>query len=124
MKKIIAKTSSLFAGTIGAFALSVRTALAQVNTEYDEISESLGNEELESTIEYFINAFLAVLALIAVILILVGGFQWMTAAGNDDKVATAKKTLVAAIIGLLIILAAWAVTNFFLREIQEATGAV
>jgi len=52
------------------------------------------------------------LAIIAVIVILIGGFRWMTAAGNEDRVASAKKTIIAGAIGLIIILAAYAIVTF------------
>ena len=52
------------------------------------------------------------LAIIAVIVILIGGFRWMTAAGNEDRVAGAKKTIIAGAIGLIIILAAFAIVTF------------
>ena len=52
------------------------------------------------------------LAIIAVIVILIGGFRWMTASGNEDRVASAKKTIIAGAIGLIIILAAYAIVTF------------
>lgn len=68
--------------------------------------------DLETTIETVINAVLGFLGFIAVIIILIGGFQWMTAAGDDSKVDKAKKTLSAGVIGLIIILAAWGIASF------------
>ena len=55
------------------------------------------------------------LAIIAVIVILIGGFRWMTAAGNEDRVASAKKTIIAGAIGLIIILAAFAIITFVIN---------
>ena len=52
------------------------------------------------------------LGIIAVVVILLGGFKWMTAAGNEDKVAEAKKLIIAGIIGLIIVLCAYAIVNF------------
>ena len=52
------------------------------------------------------------LGIIAVVVILLGGFKWMTAAGNEDKVAEAKKLIIAGVIGLIIILAAFAIVQF------------
>lgn len=60
------------------------------------------------------------LGLIAVIVILIGGFRWMTAAGNEDKVASAKKTIIAGAIGLAVILAAYAIVNFVINITQQA----
>ena len=52
------------------------------------------------------------LGIIAVVVILFGGFKWMTAGGNEDRVADAKKLIVAGIIGLIIVLAAFAIVQF------------
>jgi heme/copper-type cytochrome/quinol oxidase subunit 2 len=52
------------------------------------------------------------LGIIAVVVILLGGFKWMTAAGNEDKVAEAKKLIIAGVIGLIIILASFAIVQF------------
>ena len=59
-----------------------------------------------------INAALGLLGLVAVIIILYAGFLWMTAQGAEEKVAKAKKLLVQAVIGLLIIIMAFAIAQF------------
>ena len=52
------------------------------------------------------------LGIIAVVVILYGGFMWMTASGNEDRVDKAKKIIIAGAIGLVIVLAAYAIINF------------
>jgi Zn-dependent protease with chaperone function len=71
-----------------------------------------------------INIALGFLGIIAVGIILIGGFKWMTAAGNEDKTGEAKQLLGAGIIGLVIILAAWALATFVINQIYGATGGV
>ncbi len=83
---------------------------------------ALGNEDPRSMAVKVINVVLTLLSIIAVVIVLLGGFKWMTAAGNEEKVKDAKKLLSAGIIGLVIILAAWGIANFALREIGDATG--
>ena len=56
-------------------------------------------------------------------MILIGGFQWMTAGGNEERVEKAKKLLIAAIIGLLIILAAWGISSYAVNVLGIVTGA-
>lgn len=122
INKTIARVGSISASVVGGLTLGVSSAFAQVNTAYKNVDESLGNTDLRDSVQFGINVFLSILALIAVILILVGGFRWMTAGGNDDKIASAKKTLVAALIGLVIIFAAWAIVLFAFSQISSATG--
>ncbi len=68
-----------------------------------------------------ISVFLGFLGIIAVVLILWAGFNWMTAGGNEEKIEKAQKTLSAAVIGLIIILAAWGITNFVVNSLVNAT---
>lgn len=73
-----------------------------------------------------INVVLGVLGTIATVLIFYAGFLWMTAAGNDDDIAKAKSIMSAAVIGLVIILASYSISNFFVKSAYKAvqgTGA-
>jgi len=60
---------------------------------------------------------------VAVVIILIGGFKWMTAGGNDDQVGEARKWIFSGIIGLAIILSAWAIAIFVLDKLSDATGS-
>ena len=82
-----------------------------------EVSTETDPRALISNIVTYLMTFLG---LIAVIVILLGGFKWMTAAGNEDKVAEAKKTIIAGCIGLVIILAAYAIVNFVINITNDA----
>jgi branched-subunit amino acid transport protein AzlD len=72
----------------------------------------------QSTAVKVINILLSFLGIIAVVLVLWAGFMWMTAAGNDDKVSSAKKIMLSAVIGLLIILAAYGIVNWVLDSLN------
>ena len=60
------------------------------------------------------------LGIIAVCVILYGGFIWMTASGNEDKVDKAKKIIIAGAIGLVVVLAAYAIVNFVIGITNDA----
>ncbi len=83
----------------------------------------LGNASPKSIIVNVIQVILGFLALLAVIIILIGGFKWMTAGGNDDKVADARKLITAGIIGLLIILASWGISRWVINTFVNVTGS-
>lgn len=70
-----------------------------------------------------VNWILGLLGIIAVTMIILGGFQWLISGGNDESVASAKKTIGNAVIGIIIILLAWAVVHFTIGTIQNASGA-
>jgi glucose uptake protein GlcU len=66
---------------------------------------------------------LGILGIIALIIILIGGFKWMTAQGNEEGVTEAKKTISAGIIGLVIIFFAYAIVMFVFNVVgQSVTG--
>ena len=82
----------------------------------------LGDRDPRSMATQIINTALTILGVLSVVIILLGGFKWMTAAGNEDKVGEAKKILAAGVIGLVIILSAWGIARFALNELMDATG--
>ncbi len=81
----------------------------------------LGSADLEDTVIKIIQWALGLLGLVAVVMILIGGFQWMTAGGNEEKVASAKKIISAAVIGLIIVLLAWAIVIFVVSTASDVT---
>lgn len=86
-----------------------------------EDTTALGTADLQTTVTRIINVALSLLGIVAVVIILIGGFEWMTAGGSEDKVETAKKRIMYGIIGLAIILSAWAITKFVLNALGDAT---
>lgn len=81
----------------------------------------LGSGDIRLTIARIINVALGLLGIVAVVIILLGGFTWMTAAGNEEKVDKARKLIVAGIIGLAIILSAYAIARFVINSLVTAT---
>ena len=72
----------------------------------------LGTADLKSTVVHIIQWVLGILALVAVVMIIYGGFVWMMAAGNEERIEKAKKVISAAVVGLIIIMLAWAIVIF------------
>lgn len=87
----------------------------------EELGTALGNQDLRTTVARLINVALSLLGIVAVVIILIGGFKWMTAGGNEDKVAEARKLIFSGIIGLAIILSAWAIALFVINQLNQAT---
>lgn len=81
----------------------------------------LGRDDVRYTVARIINVALGLLGIVAVVLIVYAGFTWMTAGGNEEKIKSAQKTLMAAVIGLVIILSAYAITDFVVKELYTAT---
>lgn len=81
----------------------------------------LGQQDLRVTIARVVRAILAFLGIVAFGFMLYGGFTWMTAGGKPDRVESAQKIIVAAAIGLAIIFASFAITNFVISQLVSAT---
>lgn len=97
--------------------LALETGLEQVGQEVE-----LGGADVRVIVARIINVFLGLLAAIALILVLYGGFLWMTAGGNPEQVEKAKKVLTNAAIGLAIILMSWAITIFVFNALLGEGG--
>jgi len=116
----------MFAAAFGFMSIA---QIAQADTiTSDELlpedfgeATGLGTGDLQDTIGYVIRAALGFLGIIAVVIILIGGFKWMTASGSEEKVQEAQKLIVAGIIGLAIILSAYAIASFVIEQLVEAT---
>lgn len=118
MKKFILTKAAKAVGVISALAAPLAARAVTVQT-YS--LGGLGTTNPEDVTVSIVNWILGILSLLAVIFILIGGFMWMTAAGNEEKIEKAKKILTAAIIGLIIILAAWGISLYAISTFTEAT---
>ena len=69
-----------------------------------------------------IRAALGLMGIIFVVLVVYAGFLWMTAGGEEDKTSKAKKLLSSGVIGLVIILSAYAISYFVFQSLLGATS--
>lgn len=75
----------------------------------------------QTFIATIINAFLGLLGVVFLGLLIYGGFEWMTAQGNEEGVANAKKIITQAVIGLAIVLSAYVISYFVVSALQQGT---
>lgn len=104
------------------------TAFAQLQKSKDTLTEigtkiTDNEQELPELIGSLINVFLGILGIIFVIYTVYAGYLWMTAGGDDKKVTTSKQMLGRAVIGIVIIVAAYAISTFVIDQIITATKA-
>jgi len=71
---------------------------------------STGN--LSETIGKIVGAALSFLGVVFFILMIYGGYMWMFSMGNEQTAAKAKEIIIAAVIGLVIVLMAYAITAY------------
>jgi len=94
---------------------------AQTGEEF-AAEAGLGQANLVRTIANIIRIFLGFTGVVLVMVILYGGFMWMTAGGNDDRVKKAKQTITNGVIGLVIALSSFAIAQFVISQLVGATG--
>jgi hypothetical protein len=75
----------------------------------------------EPVIAVIIKAFLSFLGVLFLILMIYGGFLWMTARGNEAQVTKSKDLMTAAVIGLIIILISYAISYFVVDALTKST---
>ena len=79
------------------------------------------DDDLSGSITNIINAIVVSLGIVAVIIIIIGGITYMTSQGDAGKVKKAKDTILYGVIGLIIVVLAFAITNFVIGAINEGT---
>lgn len=107
--------SSLFLLFFSTVSLVQASSLWDSQAGMGSIGEKFGassgsTPDFRQTIVDVVKLVLSFLGLLMTILIIWAGFRWMTAGGDEKKVETAKSQLTAAVIGAVVIIAAWIIT--------------
>lgn len=112
---------SLVAIPAATFALS--EAQVGIDTTGPAAGLGLGSKTPLQTATALINTAMVFLGIIAVGIVLLAGFKWMTAGGNEDKVSEAKKLMASGVIGMIILLSAWGIAKYVIQTGMAVTGA-
>ena len=127
-KKILSKHIRYFASFIMVVAFVAIPFFAfgqQTDFGTDYLTGvGLGSQDIRVTIVKLLRIAFGILGTITLVLIVYAGFIWMTSSGKQDVIAKAKKIIINAVIGLIIIILAAAITEFVFSKIQEATTPV
>ena len=142
---MIKKLKSIFVGIV---ALSLATAPALVlapaafaDVNPSQISQSLcsgtnfnvsgtssdcqtgaSTDNLNTLLAKIITIFSAVVGVIAVLMIIVGGLRYITSGGDSNKVSAAKTTIIYALVGLVIVALAQLIVHFVLNQSSTLAG--
>jgi hypothetical protein len=128
MRKLLSFLLSAFLLTVSFSPVLVSAAGINSNstglqTTGDEVFGKSGAAALDLPTfigKYIITPVVGLLGLLFFCLTIYAGFLWMTAAGDDKKVAQAKSILTAAVIGAAIVLASYAITDFVFTQLGAA----
>ncbi|MBI4975816.1 hypothetical protein HZC20_04010 [Candidatus Peregrinibacteria bacterium] len=120
--KLIKQILIVFALMVGAITLFtfMSTSYAAVISPTDnpsELGNVTGNEgSIRKLVLRIVNYFLGFLGILAVIMVIYGGVTYVTSAGNDEGVGNAKKIILYSLVGIIIILLAFAIVNTVLSS--------
>lgn len=90
---------------------------------YKESSKTLSQaaDFFPDTIGSIIKGFIVMIGVLFLVLAIYGGYKWMLSRGNESEVAEARNTIQEAVIGLVIVVAAYAITAFIGSMLSSAT---
>lgn len=102
-------------------------AYAGVNASKTAACEGIGlaggdcngkaGDRLYTVVNSIITILLIVVGIVAVVMIIISGFKYITSGGDATKVASAKNTIIYALVGLIVVALAKAIVYFVYRSV-------
>ncbi len=125
-KSAYLKFGRLAAGAAAACSLLAARASLAVSTGLEETAGQAGYKtstapSIAVVVGSLINPILGLVGVLFLLLMIWGGFTWMTASGNEEKIGKAKQLITGAVIGMIIIFASYAITSFVVSNVITAT---
>lgn len=121
MKIIAAKAAlAIVVMLFGAVIVSGADVSAQANQIQEGVNSIGGGtaKPLMQSVKTLINVFLFLIGAVAVVMIIFGGFKYVTSSGESSAVSSAKNTILYAVVGLVVAVLAYAIVNFVLGSLN------
>ncbi len=80
----------------------------------------LQNTSVQGIVGNIIKSVIGLFGIVATAFIVYGGILWMTSGGEEEKVKKAKKLMISGIIGMVIIVSAYAITSYLMSNLLGA----
>ena len=97
-------------------------AQAQASIDFPTEFANLSNQDVKVTISNIVKIVLGFLGLLAILGIIYGGLKIMTSGGNADQTGQGRKAVVAGLVGLIIVLAAYSIASFVVNNLANAVS--
>jgi cbb3-type cytochrome oxidase subunit 3 len=119
----------LFSGNYvlaGDYGLNATVNEGKLKTAFNvnEVNKNSADNFLSSRVGIIIGSILSFIGVMFMLLIIYGGILWMTAMGKENQVEKAKNIIIQAVIGLVIVLAAYAITAFIGNQLTGSTTPI
>ena len=95
-------------------------ARAEVSIDFPTSFAGFSTQDVKVVIQNIIRIILGFLGIITILIILYGGFMWMTSFGDEGKIDQSKKLISAGVIGLVIVLGSYAISVFVINSLATA----
>ena len=129
MLKLFSKRKIILLATVvlvllAVVFLSINATLAQTDIYGVNYSTDVGlsSVDIRVSIVKIVRVILGILGVIALAIILYGGFVWMTSHGDSAQVEKAKKILLNAVIGLIIIFLAFSIVQYIFKVLEDGAA--
>jgi cytochrome bd-type quinol oxidase subunit 2 len=119
--RLLLATFAIFLGLSGmvpavALADTAKTTVCQTLGSGSNCTHSRGTS-LNHIVKAIVNILSIVVGVVAVIMVILGGFKYITSGGDSNKVASARNTIVYALVGLVVVALAQAIVQFVLHSV-------
>lgn len=104
-------------GTVGA----KKDILENVNSTAQDVG--LQNTDVTNLTTNLMLIALGLLGIVAVAMMIISGYLWITAGGNDERVRKARAIMFSAVIGLVVVLLSWAIIQYVIGASSQVSGA-
>jgi cytochrome bd-type quinol oxidase subunit 2 len=94
-------------------------ASLKVDSNGDCSTTSDGTNKINTIVTTIINIFSLIVGIVSVIMIILGGFRYITSGGDSSNVQSAKNTIIYAIIGLVVVALAQFIVQFVLNKVTQ-----
>jgi ABC-type Co2+ transport system permease subunit len=116
----IGLVAALLVTTVLASGTEVFAQAGAIQDGVNSISSGQ-SKPLMQTVGDLINVFLFLLGAVAVVMVIFGGFKYVTSAGDSSAVTSAKNTILYAVVGLVVAASAYAIVNFALGRFNDSS---
>ena len=113
-KTLVAAVLSLAVAAVAVvMPIVLPSASAQFKSGLDAArTDEMSTKPIGTTIGEVVNIFLYFVGAVAVIVVIWGGFQYITSSGDSQKATTAKNTIMYAVIGIVVVVMSYAIVNW------------
>ncbi len=116
MKKVLISILFLSLFLLPSLVSALELNYPEFGPEGNKITVELGMD-LNKLIAWFYYFIVGVAGLSAFVMLVWGGVEWLTSAGNPTKIGDAKDKITSALLGLLIILGSWLILQVINPEL-------